>query len=68
MHGFDNLPCLDVKVSSQGLNGTVEYGNYGDFSIQSNNSESACDPWLIYSVFCQLLCQHFVRRNSIHGL
>ncbi|ORX36108.1 hypothetical protein BD324DRAFT_657052 [Kockovaella imperatae] len=36
MHGFDNLPCLSVNITSQGLNGTVDYGDYCDFSIQSN--------------------------------
>lgn len=40
MHGFDNLPCLKVGITSRGLNGTVLYGKYGDFNIQSNNRES----------------------------
>ncbi|RSH90988.1 hypothetical protein EHS25_010164 [Saitozyma podzolica] len=35
--GQTNLPCLDVSISSEGLNGTVELGKYGDFTIQSNN-------------------------------
>lgn len=39
MDGFQNLPCLSVNISSQGLNGTVLKGNYGDFNIQSNNCE-----------------------------
>ncbi len=39
MRGFDNLPCLKVGISSKGLNGTVQYGKYGDFNIQSNNRE-----------------------------
>ncbi|KAL7423396.1 hypothetical protein Q5752_002700 [Cryptotrichosporon argae] len=33
MDGFNNLPCLDVVVSGEGLNGTVELGKYGDVSI-----------------------------------
>lgn len=40
MKGFDNLPCLDVAVTSQGLNGTVKLGKYLDLNIQSNNCES----------------------------
>lgn len=40
MNGFDNLPCLKVDITSQGLNGTVELGKYGDFTIQSNNRQS----------------------------
>lgn len=39
MKGFDNLPCLDVSVTSQGLNGTVKLGKYLDLNIQSNNCE-----------------------------
>ncbi|WVQ77870.1 hypothetical protein IAR50_007572 [Cryptococcus sp. DSM 104548] len=37
MDGFDNLPCLNVSISSTGLNGTVDISKYGDFTIQSNN-------------------------------
>jgi hypothetical protein len=43
MNGFNNLPCLDVSISSEGLNGTVELGKYGDFTIQSNNRECGFD-------------------------
>ena len=39
MNGFENLPCLQVNITSEGLNGTVALGQYADFSIQSNNSE-----------------------------
>lgn len=39
MDGFNNLPCLKVDITSQGLNGTVVKGQYNDFSIQGNISE-----------------------------
>jgi hypothetical protein len=49
MNGFSNLPCLDVSISSEGLNGTVELGKYGDFTIQSNNRECEFDRSLLTS-------------------
>ena len=39
MDGFNNLPCLNVSIASQGLNGTVILGKYTDFTIQSNNRD-----------------------------
>ncbi|KAK4689143.1 hypothetical protein P7C73_g972, partial [Tremellales sp. Uapishka_1] len=36
MNGFANLPCLNVTISSEGLNGTVILSQYGDDSIQGN--------------------------------
>lgn len=39
MDGFSNLPCLNVTVTTTGLNGTVVMGKYESFTIQSNNRE-----------------------------
>jgi hypothetical protein len=57
MNGFENLPCLNVTITSQGLNGTVELSQYGDFTIQNNASRSsisrgyaAADPLSVYQV------------------
>jgi hypothetical protein len=57
MNGFENLPCLNVTISSQGLNGTVELSQYGDFTIQNNASRSSfgvkedlTDPSQVYQV------------------
>jgi hypothetical protein len=49
MDGFNNLPCLDVKVTTKGLNGTVVKGNYGDFTIQNNASTSRVSYILLCS-------------------
>jgi len=57
MNGFENLPCLNVTISSQGLNGTVELSQYGEFTIQNNASRSSfgaisnmADPSQVYEV------------------
>jgi len=72
MNGFENLPCLNVTITSQGLNGTVELSQYGEFTIQNNASKILCDtkrkPELTrFSVRNRILRRRWLQRRTIHG-